>query len=321
MDSLTLAIRRCNLELKVDNSTEGLGNCFPNAIIQQCRRPEIRSWLQKNRPGSIFNSQQNLRMKVTSFALRSREQAINDLRTKYENEIGPADNKSWEEYWKSMAQDGTWVDHIFIQMTAWYMTLDILILTTSSQPEDPFIFISGKVKNNQEAGSDPPLLLGNYTNIHYQSLLPVPLTTNAEEPRDELNPTKTIEENKSQANKRVEKKSQVNRDEERDLTAKSDDFIFKQGKLTLTFKSLDIQKWECPFCRQVITRIGQHTNNKNCPISQIGLDNKEFKSHLDSFKDGYRLQMSRKRKQKSRANLIEEKGPEVIRAEQTMPPI
>jgi hypothetical protein len=55
MDALGLAINRCNLQLKMDNPTEGFGNCFPNAIVQQCRRPEIRTWLQKNKPFSMAN--------------------------------------------------------------------------------------------------------------------------------------------------------------------------------------------------------------------------------------------------------------------------
>ena len=70
-----------------------------------------------------------------------------------------------------MAQDGTWVDHIFVQMIAWYMELDLLIVTTSSQPDNPFIFISGNINNIPAPDSIPPLLLGNYTNVHYQSLL------------------------------------------------------------------------------------------------------------------------------------------------------
>ena len=37
MDSLTAAIQRCQLSLKLDNETEGQGNCFPNSIVQQCR--------------------------------------------------------------------------------------------------------------------------------------------------------------------------------------------------------------------------------------------------------------------------------------------
>ena len=128
MDSLTTVIRKCELELKLDNPTEGFGNCFPNAIVQQCRRPEIKTWIQKNRPWALFTGHQMLRRKVTNFALRPREQAVCNLRMKYEQEIGPADKKSWVEYWYQMAKDGTWVDHIFIQMTAWYMALDILIL-------------------------------------------------------------------------------------------------------------------------------------------------------------------------------------------------
>ena len=172
MDSLSSAIQKCNLGLLLDNPTEGFGNCFPNALVQQCRRPEIKTWLQKNKPWAIFNGHQSVRTKITNFALNSKDQAITNLRVKYEQDIGPAENKSWNEYWNLMGKDGTWVDHIFIQMAAWYMTLDILILTTSSKPENPFIVISGHTNTTHASDSDPPLLLGNYTNVHYQSLLP-----------------------------------------------------------------------------------------------------------------------------------------------------
>ena len=110
-----------------------------------------------------------LRKKVTNFALEPGNQSIDLLKIRYEKEIGPADSKSWEEYWHQIAIDGTWVDHIFIQMTAWYISLDILILTTSSQPPNPFIVIKGK---DNDSVSEPPIILGNYTNVHYQSLLP-----------------------------------------------------------------------------------------------------------------------------------------------------
>ena len=68
MSGLAEAIRRCNLQLKLDNKTEGYGNCFPNAIIQQCRRPEINNWLRENNPMGIFKSPQALRRQVTNFA-------------------------------------------------------------------------------------------------------------------------------------------------------------------------------------------------------------------------------------------------------------
>ena len=145
MDGLFTAIQRCGLHLKLDNPTEGYGNCFPNAIVQQCRRPEIRSWLQTNKPYALFNGQQILRNKITNFAQKSRHKVITDLKVTYEEEIHQVENKSWTDYWDQMAKDGTWVDHMFVQVLAWYMELDILILTPSSNPENPFIFINGTV--------------------------------------------------------------------------------------------------------------------------------------------------------------------------------
>ena len=164
MDSLTSTIIRCNLKLKLDNPTGGFGDCFPNSIVQQCRRPEVNTWLRKNRSNANFTSALTFRLKITTFALESKELVILNLKMKYENEIAPVDKKSWKEYWDQMGKMGTWVDHIFIQMTAWFMNLDILILTTSSQPKNPFIHISGQIKNTHENISGPPLILGNFTN-------------------------------------------------------------------------------------------------------------------------------------------------------------
>ena len=61
MDELTLAIKTCSLQFTQDNQTEGYGNYFPNAIVQQCRRPEVRKWLQDNQRDSIVYNQQTLR--------------------------------------------------------------------------------------------------------------------------------------------------------------------------------------------------------------------------------------------------------------------
>ena len=94
MDSLTSTIIRCNLKLALDNPTGGFGDCFPNSIVQQCRRPEVKTWLMKNRPMANFTSAQTLRLKVTTFALESRKQAVLNLRTKYEKEMAPVDKKS-----------------------------------------------------------------------------------------------------------------------------------------------------------------------------------------------------------------------------------
>ena len=95
----------------------------------------------------------------------------------------------------------------------------------------------------------------------------------------------------------------------------SEDFIFLQGEKSIIFRGLDMGRLECPFCRQPFQRIGMHINNQNCKISLLHLDSKELTSQLVSFNEGFRLEMSKKRKQRSRTKLLDEKGPEVIKAE------
>ena len=130
-----------------------------------------------------------------------------------------------------MGNNGTWVDHMFIQMTAWYMELDFLILTTSSLPDNPFIIISGNINNNLELQSGPPLILGNYTNVHYQSLLPVHSTLNERKKQESSNPVLT-----------KEKKEE-------------DDFIYLHKGQKILFKIIDNGKFECPYCEKLFTSI------------------------------------------------------------------
>ena len=41
-------IRKLNLPLKLDEITEGRGNCFPLSVLAQCRRPEIFRQLKED---------------------------------------------------------------------------------------------------------------------------------------------------------------------------------------------------------------------------------------------------------------------------------
>ena len=111
MDGLSSTIQKCRLQLKLDNPTEGYGNCFPNAIVQQCRRPEIREWLLENKPWAIVKSQQALRKQVMKFALKSEHMTLHDYKTNYETLL-PDSETSWTGYWNEMGQDGTWVDSV-----------------------------------------------------------------------------------------------------------------------------------------------------------------------------------------------------------------
>ena len=95
---------------------------------------------------------------------------------------------------------------------------------------------------------------------------------------------------------------------------KTDDFIYMNNGEQIIFPSLDNEKLQCPFCRESFLQIVRHIASKKCNISKSNIDITEFKSQLNSFRDGFRIEMGRKIKQKNRVKLREEKGSEVIKA-------
>ena len=77
---------------------------------------------------------------------------------------------------------------------------------------------------------------------------------------------------------------------------KDDDFIYIHNGKRVMFRILENGKFQCPYCETLFTTILKHLINKNCNISQSNIDAKEFKSQLDSFKEGYRLELGREKK-------------------------
>ena len=59
-----------------------------------------------------------------------------------------------------------------------------------------------------------------------------------------------------------------------------------------------------------------HVNSQQCTISKSNIAIEEFGIQLNAFKEGFRLEMGRKRKQKSRIKLIMERGKDTINMEQ-----
>ena len=260
MDALTSTILRCNLQVKLDNNTEGYGNCFPNAIVQQCRRPEIRKWLQENMQESLVYNQQTLRNRVANFAIKSKHQTVNNYKTNYENLLARKDKKSWKQYWAEMVQAGCWVDSVFVQLTAWFLRLDILILTTSSTRTEPFIRITGNLSNTLEFSSGPPLLLANYTNVHYQSLLPLNITSDHGH-----QPSRSSEENHTD-------------------NSRKEDFVYINKGQTLAFQSIEADKLQCPVCGKSFQRLMNHITSKACNIYKMNMDINELRNQLQAFK-------------------------------------
>ena len=108
MDGLSATLRKCKIQLKLDNNTEGYGNCFPNAIVQQCRRPEIKEWLLNNRPWAIVNTHQSLRRQAKNFALLANHKILQDYKTNYETVLCDQ-RRTWKDYWDEKGQPGSWV--------------------------------------------------------------------------------------------------------------------------------------------------------------------------------------------------------------------
>ena len=62
-----------------------------------------------------------------------------------------------------------------------------------------------------------------------------------------------------------------------------------QNDKAVTFRIMEGDRFQCPFCKQLFVSLVKHVENKNCKIYQFNICIKEFKSQLDSFREGYRL--------------------------------
>ena len=80
-------------------------------------------------------------------------------------------HQTWEQYWRAMFVVNTWVDSIFIQVAAIYLQLNIEILSSTATPDQPFLQINGNRTDLASASSGPTITIGNYSNVHYQSLV------------------------------------------------------------------------------------------------------------------------------------------------------
>ena len=143
-------VRRLDLPLKLDEITEGRGNCFPLSILAQCRRLEVFRELNGSVQAIVCkNDPTLLREVVCSFIMNSRHPRIQEFKRRYKEVLSVIDQRNWIEYWNNMVRNYEWVDYIFVQSTAWYLHHDIIIVTTSSTEEHPFLTISGNLDDEK----------------------------------------------------------------------------------------------------------------------------------------------------------------------------
>ena len=167
-------VRKLDLPLKLDEITEGRGNCFPLSVLAQCRRLEIFRQLDIQIQNIIKTGNPTLlRQAVYNFIYKSNNKKILNYKKKYEEILAPLDGRSWKEYWETMIRNYEWVDYIFIQSTAWFLGHDIIIVTTTSTEQNPFITISGNLVDENMPCQGIELTIGSLSQVHYQSLLPI----------------------------------------------------------------------------------------------------------------------------------------------------
>ena len=149
-DLIMEGVRRAGHRFEMDKRTPGDGNCFPRAAKQQCDRPAVEV-------NSII-SHEDLRRKVTLYMLESEDRVVVDMRRRWEElEV----RRSWESYGQGMADDGVWVEEVFIWATAWYLAGDIWIVWDTASPQAPITFFSGDREGNGTVCPNAALIIGH----------------------------------------------------------------------------------------------------------------------------------------------------------------
>ena len=175
---LTAAIQQSGQHVVLDQPTPGDGSCFSHAIVQQCRRPPIKLFLQSR--GVEITDFMQLKKNVAQFVQGNRHAEkiknlwvnfeVSQLTMHYEN----MQRRSWRQYWDDMQQHGPWADETFLQATALYLNLDLRIIWASENSNGQHVTtVDGLFYQVAQGESRPLLYLGYIVNEHYQSLLPV----------------------------------------------------------------------------------------------------------------------------------------------------
>ena len=176
MTNLALKIQQTilglELNFKLDSITPGNGNCFSEAVVQQCQREVFMEDLK--RENRYTKDYMIFKKKVADFAKSSKLPLLVEFKKSFEDVGGIGDeNESWDKYWERMLIDKEWVSSCFVQVTAWYLNRDIWMLAEDAIDKQPWMTISGNWQSPNVPCPGVPLILGYNNGLHYQSLLPV----------------------------------------------------------------------------------------------------------------------------------------------------
>ena len=168
-------LARLGLPFKLDNITQGDGNCFSRAVVQQCQREVFQDELKREK--RYPENYKDLKKNVVKFVKGSKIALVLEMKKEYENrqeELSRSgkESESWDKYWERMLKDKEWADAMFATATAWYLNRDIFVIPSTAVDVQPWIPFMGNWQSHEIPCPGVPLLLGYNNNLHYQSLLP-----------------------------------------------------------------------------------------------------------------------------------------------------
>ena len=173
-------VKELELNLKLDRLTEYRYNSFPIALLQQLKRVDVYELLDQELKNLADQMDSKLlRKEIVRFIKTSNHIRIREFKVLYKESSGAA-QISWNEYWKDMLNP-SWTDHWFVQAAAWFLKLDIDIVRIEPRLSDEPNHIkrvygmlnSSDGEANLRRKEIGPLFIGQKTDIHYQSLLPM----------------------------------------------------------------------------------------------------------------------------------------------------
>ena len=292
-------VNQRGLPLILDKLTEGKGNCFPIAILHQCKRPEIvdelpipiKSIVKEN----TNKGQMQLRTSVKIYIQTSKHPNVEKFKAEYQRTVAQANKEYWDEYWTRMAQNKVWVDYTFIQSTAWYLKHDIMIINTTNNEDNPIMIISGNLDNETVACPGAMLTIGSKSNSHYQSLLPIE--------HFHLNslpgPSNRKQEQTSEGNienTEVEKKPECSKaNSKRRLEDEASTFIYKSANTQIEFLISEEGLAKCYLCRKQFKGLVKHLHMTNCK-RDIELDDLKAQYNIFNSEAAKRSQRLRSKK-------------------------
>ena len=171
-DEIMEAVKELGLPYKLDRLTKDNCDSFFIAVLQQLKSERIYESLSEDNKiiADQFHSLR-LRHHLCDFMMASVEPKVLEFQKKFEK-LRP-ENGDWIKYWQKSKGDvtTTYWDH---QAMAWYLKRDIRIIRIRKDSEDPFevnLYAGNLGVSEGSQGAMKPLLIGQKTDLHFQSLI------------------------------------------------------------------------------------------------------------------------------------------------------